>query len=321
MAKILIIGGGAMGSAFSIPCLENKNDVTITEPYSKEFIKNLKSKNKFHSALKINLSKKLKFKKFSKELFKEKFNLVVIALSLSGINFINAELQNLNNKIPLLILTKGLKYDKKKNKILTISELIKKKYKGINISVLKGPCLAKELARKKQTNVIIANKNVKIAKKIGKLISTNYYSIEYSSDVIGVEICSAIKNIYSMIVGAGQSLNMSSNLFQKSLIEMRYLTKHLKGRESTIESLAGVGDLYVSAAGGRNSKMGNFLGKGLKFKTAKNKFMLKDTVEGEQLAREIAPYIFKKIQIKKIPLMISMLRSLLNNTKLNLKKI
>ncbi len=48
MAKILIIGGGAMGSAFSIPCLENKNDVTITEPYSKEFIKNLKSKNKFH---------------------------------------------------------------------------------------------------------------------------------------------------------------------------------------------------------------------------------------------------------------------------------
>ena len=79
--------------------------------------------------------------------------------------------------------------------------------------------------------------------------------------------------------------------------------------------------MYVSAAGGRNSKMGNFLGKGFKFKTAKNKFMLKDTVEGEQLAREIAPYIFKKIQIKKIPLMISMLRSLLNNTKLNLKKI
>ena len=127
MAKILIIGGGAMGSAFSIPCLENKNDVTITEPYSKAFIKNLKSKNKFHSALKINLSKKIKFKKFSKELFKEKFNLVVIALSLSGINFINTELQNLNNKIPLLILTKGLKYDKKINKILTISELIKKK--------------------------------------------------------------------------------------------------------------------------------------------------------------------------------------------------
>ena len=44
MKKILVIGGGAMGSAFTIPCLENKNDVTITEPYSKKFIKDLSSK-------------------------------------------------------------------------------------------------------------------------------------------------------------------------------------------------------------------------------------------------------------------------------------
>ena len=57
MKKILVIGGGAMGSAFTIPCLENKNDVTITEPYSKQFINNLKSKNKFHSVLKIKLPK------------------------------------------------------------------------------------------------------------------------------------------------------------------------------------------------------------------------------------------------------------------------
>ena len=41
MKKILVIGGGAMGSAFTIPCLENKNKVSITEPYSKNFIKEL----------------------------------------------------------------------------------------------------------------------------------------------------------------------------------------------------------------------------------------------------------------------------------------
>ena len=61
MKKILVIGGGAMGSAFTIPCLENKNKVTITEPYSKAFIKDLSSKNKFHTSLKINLPKSLKF--------------------------------------------------------------------------------------------------------------------------------------------------------------------------------------------------------------------------------------------------------------------
>ena len=318
MTKILIIGGGAMGSAFSIPCLENKNKVTITEPYSKVFIKNLSSKNKFHSALKMKLPKKLIYKRFSQELLREKFNLIVIALSLSGIDFIGKELKNLKIKTPILVLTKGLKYEKKINKIFTISELLKKKYNGINVSALKGPCLAKELARKNKTSVIIANKNINIARWIGRHISTRYYLIEYSKDIIGVEVSSAIKNIYSMIIGAGQSLNSSSNLFQKSLTEMKYLIKYFRGKEKTIEGLAGVGDLYVSAAGGRNSKMGSYLGMGYTFKVAKKRFMPKDTVEGEQLAREIAPYIAKKINKKKIPLMTNLIRAIVKNKKLNI---
>ncbi len=318
MKKIIIIGGGAMGSAFTIPCLENNNKVTITEPYSKRFIKDLASKNKFHSALKIKLPKKLKFRKFSKEILKEKFDLIVIALSLSGIDFIGKELKNLKIKTPILVLTKGLKYEKKNNKILTISEQLKRNYNVSNISVLKGPCLAKELARKNQTSVVIANKNIKIAKSIGKIISTKYYLTEYSKDVMGVEICSAIKNIYSMIIGAGQSLNSSSNLFQKSILEMRYLIKYFKGQNETISGLAGIGDLYVSAAGGRNSKMGSYLGRGFTFKTAKRRFMPKDTVEGEQLVKEISPFILQKIDKRKIPLMTNLFRAILNNKKLKI---
>ena len=316
MKKMLVIGGGAMGSAFTIPCLDNGNSVTITEPYSSRFIKNLSSKNKFHSALKINLPKKLKFEKFSSELFKEKFDLIVIALSLPGIDFIGKELMKYKIRTPILVLTKGLKYQKKTKKILTISKKLTNDYKLKNVSILKGPCLAKELARKKQTSVIIANKNIKIAKSIGKLISTKYYLIEYSNDVVGIEVCSAIKNIYSMIIGAGQSLNSSSNLFQKSILEMRYLIKYFKGKDETILGLAGIGDLYVSAAGGRNSKMGSYLGMGFTFKFAKKRFMLKDTIEGEQLAREIAPFILRKIDKKRIPLMINLLSVILNNMKL-----
>ena len=319
MKNILIIGGGAMGSAFTVPCLENNNKVTITEPYSKLFIRNLSSKNKFHSALKMNLPKKLKFRKFSDGLLKEKFDLIAIALSLSGINFIGNKLKKLNIKTPILVLTKGLKYEKKSKRILTISELLKKTYNVSNISILKGPCLAKELARKNQTSVIVASKNINTAKKIGKMISTNYYLTEFSKDIIGVEVCSAIKNIYSMIIGAGQSLNASSNLFQKSVIEMSYLTKYFKGKEETTLGLAGVGDLYVSAAGGRNSKMGSYLGKGFNFKTAKKRFMPNDTVEGEQLAREIAPFILKKIDKKKVPLMTNLLRTIISNKKLKIK--
>ena len=318
MKNILVIGGGAMGSAFTIPSLENKNNVTITEPYSKRFIKDLSSKKKFHSALKIKLPKKLKFRKFSKNLLKENFDLIVIALSLPGVDFIGKELKDLRITTPILVLTKGLKYEKKNKRIWTISEQLIKNYNASNVSVLKGPCLAKELARKNQTSVVIANKNIKIAKSIGKIISTKYYLTEYSKDVAGIEVSSAIKNIYSMIIGAGQSLNSSSNLFQKSILEMKYLIKYFKGKDETISGLAGVGDLYVSAAGGRNSKMGSYLGKGFTFKSAKRRFMPKDTIEGEQLAREIAPFILKKINKKKIPLMVYLLKAILNNKKLKI---
>ena len=316
MKKILIIGGGAMGSAFTFPCIDNKNEVTITEPYNKTFIKNLSSKKKYHSSLKINLPNKLKYKKYSTDLLKNKYDLVVVALSLSGINFISEEFKKSNIKSPILILTKGLKYEKKKQKIFTISEDIKKTNKNINVSVLKGPCLAKELSNKKQTSVIVANKNIKTAKKICNMITTKYYLTETSKDVIGVEICSSIKNIYSMIIGAGDSLNMSSSLFKKSINEMIYITKYFKGKIETALGLAGVGDLYVSAAGGRNSKMGSYLGQGFTFNNAKRKFMPNETVEGEQLAREIAPFVLKKIQQKKIPLMTKLIKSIINNKKL-----
>jgi len=65
--------------------------------------------------------------------------------------------------------------------------------------------------------------------------------------------------------------------------------------------------------------MGGYLGRGFTFKTAKKKFMPNDTVEGEQLAREIAPFIFKKIDKERIPLMNNLLRTRINNKKLKIK--
>tara|TARA_B100001750_G_C15214158_1_gene449916 strand:- start:93 stop:698 length:606 start_codon:yes stop_codon:yes gene_type:complete len=199
-----------------------------------------------------------------------------------------------------------------------MSEQLNKFIKKGNISVLKGPCLAVELANKIKTSAVIANKNIKTAKLIGKLISTNYYKFDYSKDVKGVEICSAIKNLYSMIIGAGAGLNTASVLFRNSISEMAYLTKFFKGKEETVFGLAGLGDLYVSALGGRNSKMGKYLGKGFTYKKAKKKFMPNDTIEGAQLAFNIAPYILKKINNKKIPLMVNLLKAICKNKKLEI---
>ena len=58
MSNILVIGAGAMGAAFTFPLIDNNHQVTLTEPYSKVLQKKLLKKNKFHPALKLNLSKR-----------------------------------------------------------------------------------------------------------------------------------------------------------------------------------------------------------------------------------------------------------------------
>ena len=316
MKKILIIGAGAMGAAFSVPLIDNNQKVTLTEPYNFNLLKKISNKKIFHPALKINLSKKLSIKKFNSELLNQKWDLIVIAVSSLGMDMTRNYLKNLKNKTLILVLTKGLKL--KNNNIISMSEQLNLGKKKFNVSVLKGPCLAKELARKIKSYTVIANKQISIAKKIGKMISTNYYTTEYSTDVKGVEFSSAIKNIYSMVIGSGEGNNTSSALFRKSFDEMEYLIHHFKGKKETVRGLAGLGDLYVSAVGGRNSKMGEYLGKGISFKNAKNKFMKKDTVEGADLANEIAPYIRKKISKNKIPLMMALLDSITKNKKLKI---
>ena len=193
MKKVLIIGAGAMGAAFSVPLIDNNQKVTLTEPYNLNLLKKLKNKKKFHPALKINLSNKLNLKKFSPELLNDKWDLIVVAVSSVGIDMIKNYLKDLKQKTLILVLTKGLK-------LISMSEQLNLNKKNLNISILKGPCLAKELARKVKSYTVIANKNISIAKKIGKMISTHYYKTEYSSDVKGVEFSSAIKNIYSMII-------------------------------------------------------------------------------------------------------------------------
>ena len=319
MNKILVIGAGTMGAAFTFPLVDNNHKVTLTEPYNKDLQNKLLKKNKFHPTLKLKLSKKVSIKKFSLELLNEKWDLVVVAVSSIGIDMVREHLKNIKRKTSILVLTKGLKFDKNINKIITMSEQLSKGNQNLNISVLKGPCLAKELAKKIKSYTVIANKNINIAKNIGKLISTKYYKTEYSSDVKGVEFSSAIKNIYSMIIGSGEGENTASALFRKSLDEMEYLIKYFRGKKETVHGLAGVGDLYVSAVGGRNSKMGEYLGKGYTFKIAKNKFMKNDTVEGADLAKEIAPHILKKIKKNKIPLMHALLSAITKNKKLKVK--
>ena len=137
MNKILVIGAGAMGAAFTFPLVDNNHKVTLTEPYNKDLQKKLLKKNKFHPTLKLKLSKRVSIKKFSSELLNEKWDLIVVAVSSIGIEMVRQYLKNIKKKISILVLTKGLKYDQNSKKIITMSEQLNKGNQNLNVSVLK----------------------------------------------------------------------------------------------------------------------------------------------------------------------------------------
>ena len=336
MTKIIIIGAGAMGSAFTIPCIENGNDVTLIGTHLENNLIDEISKST-HPALKVTLPKKLKLEKFEKIKDCSDTDLIVCAVSSLGVDWFVDQISQMKNKKPnIVLLTKGLAIQG--GKLITISHKIKSelKKKGFNdvvISAIKGPCLAAGLANKMRTGTVIANENKDTAESIQKIIKTEYYSTETSEDVKGVEFCGAIKNIYSMLIGASEGLsnpsapesikskyflNTSASLIHRSISEMVKFVKYFGGNETTVYGLAGLGDLYVSAIGGRNSQMGKYLGQGTLYKDAKEKFMKDITVEGAQLAFEIGPIILKDLKKNEFPLMFNILNAICHNKKLSI---
>ena len=342
MSKIVIIGAGAMGSAFALPCLDNNHDVNIVGTHlENEFIDNLKSQDNFHSGLNIKIDKKIKIHKFKEltKLLDKEIDLIVLGISSKGIEWVSEQLGKIykNKKIPnLLMLTKGLSIHNNNYELLVdkLKRLLADN--GINktdISAVGGPCLAAGLANRVHSSVVIANENIQTAKKIADMLNTSYYHTSFSNDLNGVEVSAAIKNIFSMAVGAAKGLcsknissdvreknylNTSSALIKQSIHEMEVFVEFLKGKKETVKGLAGLGDLYVSSGGGRNAKMGSYIGEGLTFSEAKKTKMEKVTVEGADLAIEIAKKVNEDFDDKKLPLMLAMINAIVEDKKLEL---
>jgi len=338
MGKIVIIGAGAMGTAFAYPCSDNKHEVSIVGTHLENQLIEELNKNRFHPGLNLEIIKSIKFFKHNsiREVFNSKPDLIVIGVSSKGIDWISEELKKVseNGKLPnLLMLTKGLSINEKKYELLVdkLERLLSiKGIKNINLSAIGGPCLAVGLANRVHSGVVIANKNLDTAKFLSKILSTDYYHVSPSSDVNGVEVCAAIKNIFSMIIGAASGLNKtksqgnfylntSAALVKQSVYEMEIFAEFLNGKKETVTGLAGLGDLYVSAAGGRNSKMGAFIGEGMIFSEAKKNKMPNVTVEGAELIFEIGNKVKEDFDEKKLPLMIAMIDAILEDKKLDIK--
>jgi len=311
MATVLILGAGAMGSAFCFPPADSGHKVNLVGTHlDQEMIGQLK-KNGEHPVLKTKLPENVQAFQYEEleTALRDRPDAVVLGVSSAGIDWAVKTLgPRLKEPVPVLLLTKGLAVGE--DRLTILPKVVADGLSGFGlgrftVGAVGGPCIAGELAARRDTRVTFAYPDSGKFEWLGSLFKAPYYHIHYSTDLTGVEICAAMKNFFALAVGyppgrlevsdrpqnAAKMHNLSAGLFAQSVREMALLVEWMEGNAENVYGLAGVGDLYVTCQAGRNSKMGRFLGMGMTYTAAKQEKMPFDTVEGAELALKIGPFL------------------------------
>ncbi|MCH9770065.1 MAG: NAD(P)-dependent glycerol-3-phosphate dehydrogenase [Gammaproteobacteria bacterium] len=159
------------------------------------------------------------------------------------------------------------------------------------IAVLSGPSFAAEIATNRPTAISLAGNDQDFLDDLSRRLHNNRFRVYQNSDLIGVEICGAVKNVLAIATGITDGLKLGANtraaLMTRGLIEMRRLCIALGGSENTVLSLAGVGDSILTCTDdqSRNRRFGFAIGQGESTKTAKK--LINQVIEGVDNAEQI----------------------------------
>ena len=197
-----------------------------------------------------------------------------------------------------LSATKGVENETFFTMTQIIEDLLQKEQLPGTTAVLSGPSFAKEVAKQLPTAITIGSRNSETAKTLQKLFNSEYFRVYTSSDVVGLEISAALKNIIAIAAGICDGLGFGSNaraaLITRGLVEITRMGKALGAEEKTFYGLSGLGDLVLTCTGdlSRNRHVGLELGKGNKIEDIlKDMAMVaegvKTTLSGYLLAKKL----------------------------------
>ncbi len=165
--------------------------------------------------------------------------------------------------------TKGLDTEKRMRMSEVICGVVGPSFPP-RLTVLSGPSFASEVARGDPTAVVVASEDREAAQIVQREFSTRTFRIYTSSDVVGVELGGAVKNVIAIAAGVVEGLGLGHNptaaLVTRGLAEMTRLACAFGGKRETLAGLAGMGDLVLTCTGdlSRNRSVGVQLGKGRK---------------------------------------------------------
>ncbi|MEM9220968.1 MAG: glycerol-3-phosphate dehydrogenase [Pseudomonadota bacterium] len=308
MAEILILGAGVMGSALTVPAADNGHRITLAAtPKDHAILKALESDAGAHPRLGAPISPAVRVVDAAAISPHEAqaADLVVVGVSTPGIPWAAAELARLRPTGTLALVTKGLVANPGSVPFTfadALPELVASHGVPVprNLVGIGGPCIAREVAERRPSATIYGSANIAAARHAKELLEAPYYRVSVSEDAVGLEACAALKNFFAIGVSSmlsrhqrdGVSLkNPLAAAFQQALDEMAVLAEWLGGTRQTAYGLAGVGDLHVTVGGGRNSRLGKFLGEGMTVKEALTGPLAGETVEGVDVGRVLAPYL------------------------------
>jgi glycerol-3-phosphate dehydrogenase (NAD(P)+) len=197
-----------------------------------------------------------------------------VLLSAVPTQFVRSVILRMLDHIPteatIISASKGIENET----LMCVSEIFKEELSNAGRShtlfSLAGPCFAKEVARHQPTAGVIAGADQEVAAEIQKTFSSELFRFYTSDDVIGVEICAAIKNVIAIASGACAGLGLGDNtraaLITRGLAEITRLVGAMGGRNRTVAGLAGVGDMVLTCTSttSRNYSFGYRLGRGEK---------------------------------------------------------
>jgi glycerol-3-phosphate dehydrogenase (NAD(P)+) len=287
MAKVTVLGAGMMGSALCVPLVDAGHQVRLVGTHlDGEIVQSLTERG-YHPKLGLELPRSIRpYPIEALDQAMEGVELVGVGVSSAGVRWAGERLAPfLRPGLPLVMITKGLDWNGRTIEllpdVLTLSWPDDLR-RAVHPASVAGPCIAGELAHRVPSCVVLTGRESAGLERLRSSMSTSYYHVFVNPDLVGVQLCAALKNAYALGVGLAAGLhearggqagsvamhNYEAAVFAQAMLETERWVTALGGASSTVMGLAGTGDLTVTCNGGRTSRFGRWLGLGLGIEAA-----------------------------------------------------
>lgn len=267
MSYIAVIGAGSWGTTLASLLAEKEYDVSLWA-FEKDLVATINDTGMNSVYLPdVQLPANLKVTyDIAEAIKKARYILNVVPTQFTRSVF-NEAVKYMPEDAVIISASKGIE----QGTLLTVSSILKE-ITGHQTAVLSGPSFAKEVINKFPTAVTLATENPDMGLIIQEIFNTHYFRVYTHSDMLGVELGGALKNVIAIASGITDGLGLGHNaraaLITRGLAEIVRLGVSLGADERTFSGLSGLGDLVLTCTGplSRNYSVGVSLGKGLKLK-------------------------------------------------------